>query len=194
VVGGEVIEPEAAVDDEGKLGAVAAFPLAGVDEADQVVELRALGVEGGGGLVGLRELAEADIVRAALGNGDRELLLVGLLKEGDILVEKLLLEGDGAGGDDGFLAAFEDGNQVAERLPAAGPGLDDGVAPVVESCLDQLGHFKLLGAMLVTGELAHHLPHDVLDHGGSGKDRTAVLPYKSTGPWGGCQEASAPNK
>src|SRR5262249_44576127 len=93
----------------------------------------------------------------------------GLLQEGQVLVEKLFLECDRARGDDGFLTAFQDGDQVAERFSAARAGLDDRVTPLAQGVRDERGHLYLLGAVLVTGKLAHHLPHQVLDHRLSGR-------------------------
>jgi hypothetical protein len=79
----------------------------------------------------------------------------GLLEEGDVAGDQLFLEGDGVGGDDDALAAEEaaedGGDEVGVGLADAGAGLDKEVAAglLVEGVGDGLGHFQLLGAVLV---------------------------------------------
>ena len=80
------------------------------------------------------------------------------MSSGNVLVEELVLEVDGVGGDHHALVIVQGpvngGHEVGHRLARAGPGLDHHVLAAVEGLGHGAQHLDLLGAMLVTGHAA----------------------------------------
>ena len=72
-----------------------------------------------------------------------------LLKERNVLEEKLFLQILGAGGDDHSLARQDGGNQIGERFAGACAGFDDQMFFIGERGFDSLRHFELAVAILV---------------------------------------------
>ena len=102
-------------------------------------------------LLGVVDFLAAGVVVAALHVADAHLAAEVLLQERDVLVNKLLLEILGGGGNHDALAGNERRDQVSQRLAGAGAGLDDEMALVGERGLHRLGHLELAGAELVAG-------------------------------------------
>ncbi len=75
----------------------------------------------------------------------------GLLQEGNVLADQLLLQGDGAGADHRPAAARAERqrDQVGEALPGAGTCLHQGVPLLLQSPLHQQCHLDLLLSYLV---------------------------------------------
>ena len=133
-VGGDFL-PELGSGDEGKVRDVSVPGFTGgsavaAEEGFDPVEFGAQGIGVGEPTVGFPEFLNAEVVAATLGEGDGEAFPGGLLDEGDVLAEELLLEGNRAGGDDEGPLLVEEGNQVSEALAGAGAGFDDGVEAV----------------------------------------------------------------
>src|SRR6266852_5553639 len=74
-----------------------------------------------------------------------------LLQKGDVLEEELLLQILGPGRDHNTPPGKERRDQVGERLPCPGAGLDNEMLSVFESGLDSFGHLKLAGTKLEVG-------------------------------------------
>ena len=127
-------------------------------EAGEGVEVVGGVEEGGLSAAGLFVAAEAEVIGAALGEDGGEVQAGGAAEEGDVLVDKLLLEGDGVGGEEDLAfvleGLLESGGEVGETFADAGAGLDDEVAVGGEGLSDGLGHVQLLGAWFVAGEVA----------------------------------------
>ena len=101
-------------------------------------------------LPGVVDLLAAGVVVPSLHVADGQVAAQVLLEERHVLVEELLLQVLGAGGDDHALAGEDGGDQVGERLAGAGAGLDDEMPPLGQRGLDRLGHLKLPGPELET--------------------------------------------
>ena len=74
-----------------------------------------------------------------------------MFEKRDILIEKLLLQILGAGGNDDALAGANHGQQIGQRLARAGASFDDQVPLLFERLLDGLRHLQLSAAEFVGG-------------------------------------------
>src|SRR5213075_971712 len=99
------------------------------------------------------ELLTAEVVLASLHKGDPE-LGVELLKERDVLVEKLLLQIFGSGGNHHASAAADHRHEVSQSLPSARASLNNQVSPVFQPGFHFLGHLELARSILVTWMVA----------------------------------------
>ncbi len=162
-VRGQLVRPQAPVNHELQVGPVA-VPVPPLRVADHTVHLGAQQVDGTDPLVRFPQLPQADVVSPSLRHGHGEFGAVGLLEERDVLAEELLLEGDRAGGDHGFLAALEDREEVAERLAAARTGLNESVPAGGDGLLNDPRHLKLLRTVFGPGQLGQDVPDDAFDH------------------------------
>ena len=101
----------------------------------------------GGHLV---ESLEADVVGAALEDGEPERLVEVFGEEGQVFVGQLVLEGLSGGGDDGGPPREDCGHEVGEGLSGTGTGPDDKVRFGFDRLGDPTGHGLLAGAALTT--------------------------------------------
>ena len=159
----QLVRPELPIDHELQVCLVA-VPTSVPRPGQQGIHLRAQRIKGPDPLVGLPELAQADVIRAPFGHRDFQIVPVDLLEEGNILAEELFLQRDGAGRDHGLLAALEDREEIAERLAAAGARLDEGVAAGRNGLLDETRHFELLRSIFGSRQLRQDIPDDALNH------------------------------
>ena len=101
------------------------------------------------------EAAQAEIIAASFGDGCREGIAEGFFEERQVDVVELLLQIDGAGGDDDagvvLKAPEQRRNEIGEGFSGAGAGFDERVLVGVEGLLDAVEHFHLLRAVLEVG-------------------------------------------
>ena len=81
---------------------------------------------------------------------------------GNVLVDELLLQGDRVRADDhalvGALDLLDRRNEVREGLAHAGPGFDNQMVRAVQRVGHRVGHFQLLGAVLIARHTAGQQP------------------------------------
>ena len=95
---------------------------------------------------------EAEVVAPALHDRDAEVAAQGPGEERQVLVEELLLQVLGAGGDDHAPAQLHRGKQVGEGLAGARPRLGQEQPAVLEHPLHGLGEAALGRPLLVAGQ------------------------------------------
>ncbi len=98
------------------------------------------------------EVVGADVIGAPLQQGDLDRRLEGIAHHRQILVEQLVLQGLGAGGDDHLAARLQRRHQIGESLARAGPRLGDENRTAVDGGGDALGHVELLVAHAITAD------------------------------------------
>src|SRR5215469_6277654 len=93
------------------------------------------------------ELFPAQIVVTPLHVADVQLAFAmgkkRLLEGGDVLVEKLLLQILGAGGNDDAFSGSNHGHEISQRFARAGSGLDDQMPSLAKRLFDGLRHLQL---------------------------------------------------
>jgi len=116
-------------------------------------------------LARLLEAREAHVVPPPFEQRERGGVLPGPERAGEdrqVLADQLLLEVDGVGRDDGALAVrarpHQRRNEIRERFPDAGAGLEHPHAAVVVQIGDVGGHVALAGPVLEAAEPARHRP------------------------------------
>ena len=108
----------------------------------------------------------AEVVRAALEQGNPRSASEGTAHERQIAFEQSLLEMAGTGRDHDPAAAGDGGNEVRERLAGARPRFTDEEAPLQDGTFDRRGHGSLRRAWCVAGQ-------ELRQRTGHGKDAVA---------------------
>ncbi len=98
------------------------------------------------------EAQQAEVVRPALHDRDAQLAAEGAGEDRDVLLDELLLEVLGAGGDDHAAAELDRGEEIRESLAGAGAGLGEKQPARVEHLGHRLRELALGLALLVAGE------------------------------------------
>lgn len=98
----------------------------------------------------------AEVIVATLGQARPKRDRQHLQQKRDILVDELLLEGDGIGADDHFLFGLagkvDCGDQIGETLADSGSRLDGQMMGISKGLLDGQSHLNLLRTRLVFTE------------------------------------------
>ncbi len=98
------------------------------------------------------EMVGADVIGPPLEQGDPDRRLQRIAHHRQILVEELVLQGLGAGGNDHLAARPQRRHQIGESLARAGPRLGDEDRTAVDGGGDALGHVELLVAHAITAD------------------------------------------
>ena len=96
---------------------------------------------------------QADVVVLSLEDPEREFQGQGLFQKDEILLDQLILEGQGRGGDGGLLARKNRGDEICKGLSNARPRLDQQALLVQESIQNFIRHLALLRAVLIPRKL-----------------------------------------
>ena len=107
---------------------------------------------GGSGLAQGFEAARAEVIAASFDDHGAHLGFEGVSEVGDVLLDQLVLQGDGVGGDDHAHGVLErplhGGDEVGKGFARAGAGFHHQVLAFGEGMADRAQHFDLLGAAL----------------------------------------------
>jgi len=98
------------------------------------------------------EMVGTDVIGPPLEQGDPDRRLQGIAHHRQVLVEQLVLQGLGAGGNDHLAARAQRRHQVGEGLAGAGSCLGDEDRTTVDGGGDALGHVELLVAHAIAAD------------------------------------------
>ena len=138
-------------------------------DAAELMKFLVLVEDRGRAFHGRRQPAEADVVRASLGEHGGELDRHDRVQERDVLVDQLFLQADRVRADDDAAlvvffarAAFlpglpvggreDGGNEIRKALADSRAGFHDEMPALSDRPADGLGHLQLLGARFVPGQ------------------------------------------
>ena len=102
-------------------------------------------------LIGVVDFLAAGVIVAALHVADLERPREVFLEERHVLEEELFLKVLGARGNDDALARKQRRDQIGERLPGTGAGLDDEMPFLRQRRFDGLGHLHLARPEFIVG-------------------------------------------
>jgi len=104
------------------------------------------------------QVVGADVIGAPLEQRDLDRRLQDVAHHRQVLVEQLILQGLGAGGDDHLAVRLQRRHQVGESLARTGPRLGDEYRIVLDGGGDALGHLDLLLAHAIAANGTRQWP------------------------------------